>query len=74
MTDVLYGTVIDFHIISAADLGSNHLLEANVLLINQEKCSERAVYGNILGNSMFCAGYLEGGVDSCQVSKEYLIV
>ncbi|KAM8851853.1 hyaluronan-binding protein 2 [Synchiropus picturatus] len=46
--------------------GSNHLLEAEVLLINQEKCSDKKVYGSILDNSMFCAGYLQGGVDSCQ--------
>lgn len=59
--------LIYFCIIFAADYGSSHLLEANVLLINQEKCSDRSVYGNILDNSMFCAGYLEGGVDSCQV-------
>ncbi|XP_037637288.1 hyaluronan-binding protein 2-like isoform X1 [Sebastes umbrosus] len=46
--------------------GSNHLLDADVLLINQEKCSERQIYGNVLDNSMFCAGHLQGGVDSCQ--------
>ncbi|XP_019947231.2 hyaluronan-binding protein 2-like [Paralichthys olivaceus] len=46
--------------------GSNHLLQANVLLINQQKCSEPTVYGRIMDNTMLCAGYLQGGVDSCQ--------
>ncbi|XP_037321034.2 hyaluronan-binding protein 2 [Pungitius pungitius] len=46
--------------------GSPHLLDANVMLINQEKCSERRVYGTVLDNSMLCAGHLLGGVDSCQ--------
>ncbi|XP_076599484.1 factor VII-activating protease [Chaetodon auriga] len=49
-----------------SDYGSNHLLEANVLLINQGKCSESAIYGKVLDDSMFCAGHLQGGVDSCQ--------
>ncbi|XP_028459849.1 hyaluronan-binding protein 2 [Perca flavescens] len=49
-----------------AQYGSNHLLDANVLLINQEKCTEPHVYGRILDNSMFCAGYLQGGADACQ--------
>lgn len=38
-----------------------------MLLINQQKCSDPAVYGNILDISMLCAGHLQGGVDSCQV-------
>ncbi|XP_070697711.1 hyaluronan-binding protein 2-like [Pempheris klunzingeri] len=46
--------------------GSNHLLEANVLLISQKKCSDRSVYGKVINITMFCAGYLQGGVDSCQ--------
>ncbi|KAM4591479.1 hyaluronan-binding protein 2 [Odontesthes bonariensis] len=50
----------------SSDYGSNHMLEADVLLINQEKCSEPSIYGSVLDNSMFCAGYLQGGVDSCQ--------
>ncbi|XP_054886248.1 hyaluronan-binding protein 2 [Poeciliopsis prolifica] len=49
-----------------SNYGSNHLLEANVLLISQTKCSEPTIYGNALNNGMFCAGYLQGGVDSCQ--------
>ncbi|XP_053476333.1 hyaluronan-binding protein 2 [Ictalurus furcatus] len=46
--------------------GSNQLLDADVLLISQETCSSAKVYGNIIDNSMVCAGHLEGGVDSCQ--------
>lgn len=49
-----------------AAYGSHHLLEANVLLINQDKCSERDIYGSALDDTMFCAGHLRGGVDSCQ--------
>ncbi len=66
---IIFGKIPFFHVISAADYGSNHLLDANVLLISQEKCSEPAVYGRVLDNTMFCAGYLQGGVDSCQVSR-----
>lgn len=49
-------------------------MEANVLLINQAKCSEPEIYGKVLDNSMFCAGHLQGGVDSCQVSNLMTLV
>lgn len=70
-SDCCFNTLwLIFGLISAAGFGSNHLLKANVLLINQQKCSDPAVYGNILDVSMLCAGHLQGGVDSCQVSQE----
>ncbi len=67
---VVCGKIQYFNPIFAANYGSNHLLDAKVLLINQETCSEPRVYGNVLDNSMFCAGHLQGGVDSCQVSRQ----
>lgn len=49
--------------------GSNQLLDARVVLISQEKCKAPHVYGDSLDDSMFCAGNMDGGVDSCQVLK-----
>ncbi|XP_036431013.1 hyaluronan-binding protein 2-like [Colossoma macropomum] len=46
--------------------GSSQLLDAEVLLISQDTCSSSKVYGKLVDHTMFCAGYLEGGVDSCQ--------
>lgn len=46
---------------------SSHLLNARVFLISNERCSAPHVYGSVLDNSMFCAGTLQGGIDSCQV-------
>ncbi|XP_034041443.1 hyaluronan-binding protein 2-like [Thalassophryne amazonica] len=40
--------------------------QADVTLINQEKCSEKNIYGSSLDSSMFCAGHLQGGADACQ--------
>lgn len=47
--------------------GSPQLLDARVLLIPQDKCKEPHVYGTSLDDSMFCAGNMRGGIDSCQV-------
>ncbi|KAL0177819.1 hypothetical protein M9458_026713, partial [Cirrhinus mrigala] len=51
------------------EYGSVHLLDAQVLLISQEVCSGNKVYAALLDDGMFCAGYLKGGVDSCQVGQ-----
>lgn len=41
-------------------------MEAQVPLLSQETC--RAALGReLLTSTMFCAGYLSGGIDSCQV-------
>lgn len=66
---VLFGKIVFFHLLFTAQFGSNHLLEANVLLISQEKCSKSSIYGKVLDDTMFCAGHLQGGIDSCQVSR-----
>ncbi|XP_041672268.1 hyaluronan-binding protein 2-like [Cheilinus undulatus] len=46
--------------------GSKALLKAKVLLIRESKCNQTQVYDGLLDDSMFCAGSLQGGVDSCQ--------
>lgn len=43
------------------------LNHAAVPLISNKVCNHRDVYGGIISPSMLCAGYLKGGVDSCQV-------
>lgn len=48
-----------------------HLLDAQVLLISQQACSSNKVYSTLLDDGMICAGYLKGGVDSCQVGHHF---
>uniref|UniRef100_A0A8D0FDW1 Peptidase S1 domain-containing protein n=1 Tax=Strix occidentalis caurina TaxID=311401 RepID=A0A8D0FDW1_STROC len=42
------------------------VMEARVPLLSQETC-RGALGRDLLTNAMFCAGYLSGGIDSCQV-------
>ncbi|XP_022097591.1 uncharacterized protein LOC110982961 isoform X2 [Acanthaster planci] len=41
------------------------LQEARVPLLPRSTCSSRRVYGYKLTSQMLCAGYLSGGIDSC---------
>ncbi|KAK7919567.1 hypothetical protein WMY93_010851 [Mugilogobius chulae] len=45
---------------------SSQLMNTNVYLISNEKCRAPHIYGNILDDSMLCAGVLQGGIDACQ--------
>lgn len=52
------------HTTEDSDEDSDTLLYADVPLVSRREC--RRVYGNFLLDSMLCAGYAKGGVDSCQ--------
>lgn len=45
----------------------NALQEATVKLIDSDTCNREEVYDGDITPRMLCAGYLEGGVDACQV-------
>ena len=48
--------------------GSTDLMEVTVDIISENVCTSPFVYGNAISKYMLCAGDLEGGKDSCQVS------
>ncbi len=46
---------------------TRYLQAASLPLLRTEQCAAPAVYGpDKLGSGMYCAGFLEGGVDTCQ--------
>ena len=72
-TNVVYGphldcTVSGWGAMDLRDPGYTRYLQAAKLpYLDTEVCMQPHVYGSKkLSSSMFCAGYLEGGVDTCQ--------
>ena len=51
--------------LSSGDDYPKLLQEARVPLLSRSTCTSRRVYGYKLTNQMMCAGYLNGGIDSC---------
>ena len=48
---------------------NNVLQEAPVPIIPHSTCTSRSYYGSYVNEFMVCAGYEEGGIDTCQVSR-----
>lgn len=46
------------------------LRSAAVPLLSTKTCNQPDVYQGLISSWMICAGYLEGGTDSCQVHVE----
>uniref|UniRef100_A0A8C1FFZ7 trypsin n=1 Tax=Cyprinus carpio carpio TaxID=630221 RepID=A0A8C1FFZ7_CYPCA len=51
--------------------GSASVLQClNLPVLSEETC--KSVYGEIITKNMFCAGFVKGGKDSCQVCNRFL--
>lgn len=56
-----------FMLVSILGKTASDLNYAKVLLIERSTCNSVYVYDGMVLPTMVCAGYLEGGIDSCQV-------
>ncbi|XP_051883885.1 hyaluronan-binding protein 2 isoform X2 [Pristis pectinata] len=48
------------------EASSNQLLHTKVRVIADQRCKDPESYGSAINHTMFCAGSLDGSVDSCQ--------
>lgn len=54
--------------VSAPGKMSDELLQASVQVIDRARCNAEDAYQGEVTAEMLCAGVLQGGVDTCQVS------
>lgn len=45
--------------------GADYLKQAHVKLIDRERCNEYTWYDGLVTENMLCAGYMEGGTNTC---------
>ena len=50
------------------------LQQALVPPISNAVCSSPQYYGNAITDRMICAGFSQGGIDTCNVSEQILVV
>ncbi|KAK3529561.1 hypothetical protein QTP70_031977, partial [Hemibagrus guttatus] len=58
-------SISGFGVTEKDERGSSQLLDTKVLLINQNRCMAPNVLGDLLDDSMLCAGRMQGGIDAC---------
>lgn len=59
----------DYSMISSVSGKTSEVLNAVMVpLIEPWQCNSKYVYNNLITPAMICAGYLQGTIDSCQVS------
>jgi secreted trypsin-like serine protease len=58
-------TVVGWGITEESDGIVNDLREMEVPIISNETCNAPESYGGIITSNMMCAGYPEGGIDTC---------
>lgn len=56
---------IEFNAVNGSELYTNLLQDASVPLVSLERCNSSESYQGGILNTQMCAGYREGGVDSC---------
>ena len=56
--------------IAAGGSSPDTLLQVGVPLVTMSQCNAQNWYGGSIDSTMICAGYEEGGRDSCQVGSD----
>lgn len=57
-----------YFVFIGADHYALYLQEAHVPILSNTQCQSPLAHGSKIMAGMMCAGFMEGGVDACQVS------
>lgn len=69
MTDLIKLDTVTSNVFCNLGQASVSMHSATVPLISTKACTQPDVYQGYISPYMICAGYLEGGTDSCQVKN-----
>jgi len=59
--------ICEVFVVSAGGRGPDELNQVMLPIIDREVCNQPNWYDGRIDDSMVCAGYAEGGKDTCQV-------